>query len=203
MLSVSFLGNEAEAVAHIVINLDECMARLSACYLELATNDGEFLDFAIWGTEEHCHAIVRTGCRACNDEIDAVLHNRIECLCLPHHCDEGEQDGDDGFLVHYLLVIINFLQLLFDVLADQPTGKDGAVGGEEDCVGNTVEFIEVVGTILRVEDLRIGYLQLGDCFQGCFRLVFDGNTKYCQTFVLIFIIGCDKSWNPRPAGAAP
>ena len=93
--------------------------------------------------------------------------------------------------------------MLFDVLADQPTGKDGAVGGEEDCVRNTVEFIEVVGTILRVEDLRIGYLQLGYCFQGCFWLVFDGNTKYYQSFVLIFIIDCDKSWNTRPAGTTP
>ena len=101
----SFLHDEAEVVFSIVTNLDECMARLSACYLELATNDGEFLDFAMWGTEEHCHAIVRTGCRACNDEIDAVLHNRSECLCLPHHCDEGKQDGDDGFLVHILFVL--------------------------------------------------------------------------------------------------
>ena len=24
--------------------------------------------------------------------------------CLPRHCDEGEQDGDDGFLVHNRLI---------------------------------------------------------------------------------------------------
>ena len=87
-----------------------------------------------------------------------LLYSAHTRLCLPCHSDEGEQEGDDGFLVHYLSVIKNLFQLLFDVLAGQPTSKDGTIGGEEDDVWNSVESIEVVGTILRVEDLWIGNL---------------------------------------------
>ena len=32
----------------------------------------------------------------------------LRCLRLPCHCDEGEQDGDDGFLVHNLFVLLIF-----------------------------------------------------------------------------------------------
>jgi hypothetical protein len=33
-------------------------------------------------------------------EVEACLHLR-----LPRHCDEGEQDGDDGLFVHVLLYV--------------------------------------------------------------------------------------------------
>ena len=35
---------------------------------------------------------------------DMALH-----LCLSRHCDEGEQDGDDGYLVHIHLVLLESL----------------------------------------------------------------------------------------------
>ena len=31
------------------------------------------------------------------------MNTIVLCLCLPRHCDEGEQDGNDGFLVHVLI----------------------------------------------------------------------------------------------------
>ena len=70
------------------------------------------------------------------DEIDAVLHNRSECLCLPHHCDEGKQDGEDGFLVHVnlnLFVIVeNLFELRFQFFYAVRHGNDGAVMVDEE-----------------------------------------------------------------------
>ena len=41
-----FLGNEAEAVAHIVINLNKCVAAHTTCYRELPIVDGVFLTYS-------------------------------------------------------------------------------------------------------------------------------------------------------------
>ena len=44
-----------------------------------------------------------------------ILWNRATIfrrLCLPRHCDEGEQDGDDGLFVHCFTSPINFVVVL-------------------------------------------------------------------------------------------
>jgi len=37
-------------------------------------------------------------------------------LRLPRHSDEGEQDGDDGFLVHIHFVLFHLLQQLDEII---------------------------------------------------------------------------------------
>ena len=55
---------------------------------------------------------------------------------LPRHCDEGEQDGDDDFLVHIRFVLFVIRKYLFEFRFQffyaVRHGDDGAVAVNED-----------------------------------------------------------------------
>ena len=66
---------------------------------------------------------------------------------------------------HNFFLFKKVLQLLFYFLTSQATGEDGAIGGEEDDFGNSLNAVEISRYFLRVEDLRIRYLHFIDGFQ--------------------------------------
>ena len=65
-----------------------------------------------------------------------MRHSVILRLCQPCHCDEGEQDGDDGFLVHvyFNLFVIgeNLFEFCFQFFYAVGYGDDGAVAVDEE-----------------------------------------------------------------------
>ena len=110
--------------------------------------------------------------------------------------------GHESFLS--LFVIVEYLfEFPIDVLTAQPTGDDGAVGGEENDVGDTADIVDVGGYLLCIDDLRIGNAVILDGFQSVFGLVPCGDADDLQTTVLIFVVGFDDVGDLLTAGAAP
>jgi len=124
--------------------------------------------------------------------------------------------SDDGLLVHIhfgrlVLTIVLFVigENLFEFLVKffhtcNPAGQDGAVGGEENLVGNPGHSINAHG---------LGFVNLGkrdahllhDAV-GFLRVIADGDTDYFQPSVLVFLVqGYDMGHvsHARPAPRGP
>lgn len=97
-------------------------------------------------------------------------------------------------LAHILFVTKNLLQLLFEFLTTQPTGDDVSLRVEKERVGDGIEMVGFTGSILGVDDLRIGNGVFFDGGHGVGRLVSDGHTEDLQPFVLVFIVGSYEDW---------
>ena len=95
-------------------------------------------------------------------------------------------------LFFVLFVIKDFFEFLLYFLTAKATGKDGAVGGKEEDVGDANDAVEVGGYILRVEDLRVRNLLFLYGSQRSCRFVPCGYAHHFQTFVLIFVVCSDK-----------
>ena len=60
----------------------------------------------------------------------------------------------------------DFFEFSFQFVYSEATGKDGAVGGEEDGFGESIDAVEVSRYFLSVKYLRIRYLHFIDGFHA-------------------------------------
>ncbi len=75
------------------------------------------------------------------------------------------------FLFIVLFVIKDFCEFLFYLIASQSTGKDGAIGGEEEYVGDAVHAVELQDRHSGVEYLRIWNILLTALFDTAIRIL--------------------------------
>ena len=115
-------------------------------------------------------------------------------LCLPHHCDEGEQNGDDGFLVHvyFLLLVVweNLFEFRFQFVHVIRHGNDGAVTVDEEqgtvLSAVLMEYAELVINVNKAGP-RKG-MTLDGLTHGICGLEFVGKAEHIQATITILFI---------------
>ena len=74
-------------------------------------------------------------------------------------------------LGYILFIIKDFFEFLFYLIASQSSSEDGAVGGEEEHVGDAVHAVELQDRHSGVENLRIWNVLLTDIFDTALRIL--------------------------------
>ena len=74
----------------------------------------------------------------------------------------------------------------------QTTCEDCAVWSEKDDVGNALDVVCFGGSLLRIDDLRVGNAVFLDCSKTAFWLVPRCNANNLQAARLVFIVGINK-----------